>query len=79
MNEPPGKRIGPAGGPDRPEADSDDDGLTLAPRFENPEKEARFRRDQAGWRRRIECARRLSYDARDELVAPFNGGKWTQR
>jgi hypothetical protein len=29
------------------------------------ELERRFRVDQAGWRRRIECARRLSYDAAD--------------
>jgi hypothetical protein len=39
------------------------------------ELEARFRRDRDGWRRRIDCARRLTHDARDELVAP--GGRWT--
>jgi hypothetical protein len=37
--------------------------------------EERFRRDRAGWRRRIDCARRLTYDARDEAVAP--DGRWT--
>jgi hypothetical protein len=37
--------------------------------------EERFRRDRAGWRRRVDCARRLSYDARDEAVAP--DGRWT--
>jgi hypothetical protein len=37
--------------------------------------EARFRLDQAGWRRRIACARRISHDAADE-VAPFDG-RWT--
>ena len=41
-------------------------------------KEKRFRRDQAGWCRRILRARRTSYDANDATVAPFNGGKWTQ-
>ena len=38
--------------------------------------ERRFRRDRAGWRRRIECARRLSHDGADELVAPYHG-RWT--
>lgn len=52
-----------------------DDRLTLAPRFENPEEEARFRRDQAGWWKRICCARRLSYDGRDP-VAPR--GRWSR-
>jgi hypothetical protein len=37
--------------------------------------ERRFRLDKLCWRRRINCARRLSYDARDELVAP--GGRWS--
>jgi uncharacterized protein (DUF4415 family) len=37
--------------------------------------EERFRRDRAGWRRRINAARRRSYDASDELVAP--SGRWT--
>jgi hypothetical protein len=37
--------------------------------------ELRFRRDRAGWRRRIDCARRLTHDARDELAAP--AGRWT--
>jgi hypothetical protein len=37
--------------------------------------EERFRRDRAGWRRRIHAARRLTHDARDELVAP--DGRWT--
>jgi hypothetical protein len=37
--------------------------------------EERFRRDRDGWRRRIDCARRLTHDARDELVAP--SGRWT--
>jgi hypothetical protein len=31
--------------------------------------ELRFRRDRAGWRRRVDAARRLSFDAADE-VAP---------
>jgi hypothetical protein len=35
--------------------------------------EERFRRDRAGWRRRIACARQL-YDGLDE-VAP--SGRWT--
>jgi hypothetical protein len=35
--------------------------------------ELRFRRDRAGWIRRVDCARRLSYDAVDE-VAP--SGSW---
>ena len=39
--------------------------------------ERRFRIDQAGWRRRIDCARRTSQDGRDELVAPYRGGRWT--
>jgi hypothetical protein len=39
--------------------------------------EIRFRRDRDGWRRRIECARRLSHDGRDELVAPR--AEWSVR
>jgi hypothetical protein len=39
------------------------------------ELEERFRRDRAGWRRRVCAARRL-YDGRDEFVAP--NGRWTQ-
>jgi hypothetical protein len=35
--------------------------------------ELRFRRDRAGWRRRVDAARRLAYDGRD-VVAP--GGRW---
>ncbi len=38
--------------------------------------ERRFRIDQACWRRRIDYARRLSHDGRDELVAPY--GRWTR-
>jgi hypothetical protein len=38
--------------------------------------ERRFRIDQRCWRRRIDAARRLSHDARDELVAPYHG-RWT--
>jgi hypothetical protein len=41
------------------------------------EVERRFRRDRAGWRRRIDCARRLSHDGADPLVAPY-GGRWTR-
>jgi hypothetical protein len=37
------------------------------------EVEARFRRDRECWRRRVLCARRLAYDAADE-VAP--SGSW---
>jgi hypothetical protein len=52
-----------------------DDKPSVRPRFENPAKEIRFRRDQAGWRRRICAARRLSYYGRDP-VAP--GGGWSR-
>jgi hypothetical protein len=37
--------------------------------------ERRFRCDQAGWRRRINAARRMTHDAADELVAPV--GRWS--
>jgi len=47
-----------------------------ARRPDAPEVERRFRRDQAGWRRRIACARRTSHDGRD-LVAPYHG-RWTR-
>jgi hypothetical protein len=39
--------------------------------------ECRFRRDRAGWRRRIDCARRTSHDGADP-VAPYGGGRWTR-
>ena len=32
--------------------------------------ERRFRLDRDGWRRRIDCARRLTHDGRDELLVP---------
>jgi hypothetical protein len=39
--------------------------------------ERRFQQDRQQWRRRIDCARRLSHDGADELVAP-HGGRWTR-
>ncbi len=79
---PPGERIGPAPTPTRPDHKPNIEIVTDAgyriPKFADPEKEKRFRRDQAGWCRRILRARRTSYDANDATVAPFNGGKWTQ-
>jgi hypothetical protein len=42
---------------------------------DDPDTERRFQRDRQQWRRRIKCARRLTHDARDELVAP--AGRWT--
>ena len=41
------------------------------------EVEIRFRRDRAGWRRRIACARRTSHDGADP-IAPYSGGRWTR-
>jgi hypothetical protein len=87
---PPGKRIGPAWGPDRIEESRGgkklDTTVTLhtdAVPLDHPwhgrpdahEVERRFAADRDGWRRRIRCARRLSHDARDELVAP--AARWT--
>jgi hypothetical protein len=37
--------------------------------------ERRFRVDQAGWLRRIDCARRTSHDGNDP-AAPYHG-RWT--
>jgi len=38
--------------------------------------ERRFRIDRAGWRRRIDCARRTSHDGTDQ-AAPYHG-RWTR-
>jgi hypothetical protein len=84
---PPTERTGPPQQGDRPSTkiDSHADTATVAPRpnrFVPPTRpwrdhatERRFQQDRAQWRRRIECARRLSYEGRDEVVAP--GGRWS--
>jgi hypothetical protein len=72
----------PQGEEQRPQVETEGaaNNITSAPsvaRFADPEKEKRFLRDQRGWLARILCSRRLSHDAWDPLVAPYNGGRWT--
>ena len=56
--------------------DHDDDGPILRPWGDDPAQEQRVQRDKQQWKRRICAARRLSYDGRDELVAP--AGRWSR-
>jgi hypothetical protein len=72
MRPPPGEKSRPGEKAALSKNIADRDKPSVRPLFENPDKERRFRADQAGWRRRICAARRLSYDVRDP-VAPTGG------
>ena len=74
---PPGEeRAGPATTPSRPDNVTDATTIPAGRPWKDVATERRFQCDRQQWRRRIACARRLSHDAADELVAPR--GRWSR-